>query len=335
LTTITTKENIFKGHLFNLKYLERYNSVLMLDLQQLSHLELRQLCYFLTVVSHGNSISKAADALQIEQPPLSQRIKALEKRLNLKLFDRRYRPMQLTAAGEVFWRETQSALIQLQQAINQAQRAAKGEIGHLRIGIASSLINGILPDVLRRFRIRYPQVELELRELTAEQQLQALRERRLDIGLEAFPRLAELDNALSQKIVAYESLVIVLPDSHPLVDQTSIPLSAIAQEQLILPSLSAFPFYYTFIEACGQAGFQPQLVQSTTATWMLTILGMVVAGMGLAVLPSTVQAIQRDGVVYREIEGLDLRRKISAVWHQHHDSIILKHFLATFSQETP
>ncbi len=183
----------------------------MVDLHFLENLELRQVCYFLTIVAHGNNFSRAAETLQIEQPPLSQRIRALEKRLNMQLFDRHHRPMQLTPAGKVFHQESLIALSQLQQAIAQAQRAALGEIGHLCIGIASSVANGILPDVLRRFRDRYPQVELELCELTAEQQLQALLEHRLDIGLEVFRPLAAFEGDLIQRVIAQESLVIALP----------------------------------------------------------------------------------------------------------------------------
>jgi DNA-binding transcriptional LysR family regulator len=200
-------------------------------------------------------------------------------------------------------------------------------MGHLCIGIASSVANGILPDILRRFRDCYPQVELELCELTAGQQLQALLEHRLDIGLEVFPSLSAAEGDLIQQVIAQESLVIALPENHPLTAQSRVALSAIAQEPIILPSLSAFPFYHSFIDACVKAGFQPQLVQATTATWMLTILGMVVARMGLAVLPSNVLTVQRQGVVYREIDGLDLTRDISAVWHRNHTSLVLEHFL--------
>jgi DNA-binding transcriptional LysR family regulator len=186
-----------------------------------------------------------------------------------------------------------------------------------------------LPEILQQFRSRYPAVVIDLHELTAEQQLQALHDRRLDLGLEVFPRaeLGELDSPLQQQVIAQESLVIALPEGHPLAIQSSIPLAAIVQEPLILPSLSAFPFYHSFLERCTQEGFQPQLVQTTTATWMLTLLGMVVAGMGIAVLPSNVLTIQRQGVVYRDIDGLTLKRDISAVWHRHHNSIVLTNFL--------
>jgi DNA-binding transcriptional LysR family regulator len=322
---------MFKSHFAKVEYFLRYSSVAMLDLHLLGNLELRQLCYFLTIVAHGNNFSRAAEALQIEQPPLSQRIRALEKRLKVQLFDRRHRPMHLTPAGEVFRQEIQVALSQLQQAIFQAQRTALGEMGHLRIGVASSVANGILPDILRRFRDHYPQVQLELCELTAEQQLHALLEHQLDIGLEVFQPCVAVEGDLIQQVIAQESLVIALPEDHPLTAQPRIALLAIAQESLILPSLSAFPFYYSFIDACIKAGFQPQLVQTTTATWLLTILGMVVARMGLAVLPSNVLTVKRQGVVYREIDGLDLTRDISAVWHRNHNSQVLENFLENFS----
>lgn len=170
-------------------------------------------------------------------------------------------------------------------------------------------------------------MELELCELTAQQQLQALLQHQLEIGLEAFPPLTAVQGDLNQRVIAQESLVIALPEDHPLTVNAKVPLLAIAQEPLILPSLSAFPVYSAFINACVQAGFYPQLVQTTTATWMLTILGMVVARIGLAVLPSNVLTVQRQGVVYREFNDLTLIREISAVWHQHHHSSVLEHFL--------
>ncbi|MBD2326472.1 LysR family transcriptional regulator [Alkalinema sp. FACHB-956] len=303
-----------------------------LNLVPLSQLELRQLCYFLTIVANGNNFSRAAEQLHIEQAPLSQRIRALEKRLNVELFDRRHRPVQLTPAGDVFRHHLQSSLAQLQQAIEQAQRTARGELGVLRLGMASSVANSILPDILRQFRDRYPFVTLELHELTAQQQIQALHDRQLDIALEAFPPLADSDTNWKQQVIAQESLVLALPIDHPLATQAQIPLRAIAQEPIILPSLSAFPFYHAFITACIDAGFQPQVVQTTTATWLLTILGMVVAGMGIAVLPSNVLTVQRQGILYREIADLTLTREISALWNADHGSIVLDNFLAILLQ---
>lgn len=298
-----------------------------MDLLQLSTLEIRQICYFLMVVDCDNSFSRAAERLHIEQPPLSQRIRALEKRLKVTLFDRRRRPVHLTPAGQVFWQEAQLALAQMQQAITQAQRATSGEIGHLTIGIASSAANGLLSDLLRRFRDRHPQVTIALRELTAEQQLQALAASQLDVCFEVIDPLQLEGRGLAWQVADEESLVVVLPEAHLLAAEAFVPLIALASESLILPNVQAFPFYQQFLDRCAQAGFQPQLVENTTATWMLTILSLVAAGVGLAILPSNVLNLQRKGVVYRAIADLNLTRQLLAVWRRDHNSASLRHLL--------
>lgn len=299
-----------------------------MDLLSLSSLELRQLCYFLTVVETQNSFSRAAERLHIEQPPLSQRVRALEKRLKVQLFDRRRRPLRLTAAGEVFYQEAREALVQLDRAIAQAQRAEKGEIGHLSVGVASSIANGILPDLVRSFCHRYPQADLELRELTAEQQLEAVGDRRLDLGIEVFPALALQRPELRHRVIAQESLVAVLPEDHVLTQQPEIQLRSLADQPLILPSPIAFPFYAQFLEKCEEAGFQPQRLQQTQATWMLTLLSLVAAGLGIAILPSNVNNLRRQGVLCRPIQDLDLERKIVMVWHRDNHSTTVAHFTA-------
>ena len=299
-----------------------------MNLLHLSTFELRQVCYFLAVVEAGNNFSRAAEFLQIEQPPLSQRIRSLEKKLKVELFDRKRRPLQLTAAGKVFLAEAQIALNHLEQAITQARRASQGEVGHLSIGIASSIANSLLPDILSRFCDRFPNVELELRELTLEQQLQALRDRHLDVGFEAIPMLEQPDDTLEMLPIVQESLVAALPDNHLLTNYAKIPLSALMDYPLILPELGAFPFYQQFIDQCQQAGFQPRIVRTVTATWMLTILSLVAAKMGLAILPSNVLNLQRRGVSYRAIEDVDLVRYISVLWQRDNASPILREFLA-------
>ncbi len=276
------------------------------------------------VVECDNSFSQAAERLHIEQPPLSQRIKALEKKLKVTLFDRRKRPVHLTPAGKVFLTEATRAMEQIEQALAQAKRAAQGDIGHLTIGLASSAANSVFPDLLRRFRDRYPQVTFTFNELTAEAQIEAIATGQLDIGFEVISPL-QLDNrGLHWQVVAEETLVLALPEDHPLASQNAVELVALAEEPLIVPNVQAFPFYQAFVEACETAGFQPQLVD---ATWMLTILSLVAAGVGLAILPSNVLNLHRKGVVYREISGLDLTRKMLAVWRADYNSATLKGFL--------
>ncbi len=299
-----------------------------MDLLNLSTLEIRQICYFLKVVECDNSFSSAAEQLHIEQPPLSQRIRALEKRLKVELFNRRRRPLQLTAAGQVFLDAVQPAIAQLETAISQAQKAEKGDIGHLSIGLASSAANGVFPALLKRFRSRYPNVILEMKELTVEQQLQLLEKKQLDIGLEVVSPLRLENRGFNWQVLSQESLVVVLPQGHALATQPQVPLTALANEPLILPSIQAFPFYQSFLEQCALAGFQPKLLEGTTATWMLTILSLVAAGVGLAILPSNVLTLQREGVVYREISGLTLTRQLLAIWRDDNESATLKRWLA-------
>ncbi|MBD2158918.1 LysR family transcriptional regulator [Leptolyngbya sp. FACHB-16] len=298
-----------------------------MNLLYLSNFELRQICYFVAVVAAGNNFSKAAENLQIDQPPLSQRIRSLEKKLKVELFDRTRRPLQLTPAGTVFLAKAHQALATLDQAITQAQRADRGEIGSLSIGIASSIANTILPDILRMFYERFPDVEVELRELTADQQMQALRDRHLDIGFEVISESVNQGDRLISAPVVEESLVVALPQTHPLATQTQIPLTALANQPLILPTVAAFPFYQQFIHCCEQAGFRPKIVQSVKATWMLTILSLVIAGVGIAILPDNVQNLHRQGIVYRAIQDADLTRQISAMWRSDNTSIVLHEFL--------
>ncbi len=298
-----------------------------MNLLYLSSIELRQICYFLAITEAGNNFTRAAEYLQIDQPPLTQRIKALEKKLKIELFDRKRRPLQLTAAGKIFLTETQLALTSLDRAITTAQQAHRGEIGYLSIGIASSIANTLLPDILRTFCDRFPDVELELRELTADRQIQELQERRLNIGFEVFD-LQKLTSDLNVLPIIEESLVVAMPQAHPLASQQQVAVSDLVTEKLILPSIEEFPFYQEFIDYCHQSGFEPNIVREVKATWLVTILSLVVAQVGIAILPSNVQNLQRQGVVYRTISAANLTRQISTIWRQDHSSPVLDQFLA-------
>jgi DNA-binding transcriptional LysR family regulator len=303
-----------------------------MNLLYLSSVELRQICYFLAVTEAGNNFTKAAEYLHIDQPPLGQRIRSLEKKLKIELFDRQRRPLQLTAAGKVFLEETRLALTTLDRAITRAQQASRGEIGFLSVGIASSISNTLLPDILRTFRSRFPNTELELLELTSERQLQALREGRLNVGFEVVANFPEPDKSLNQLPIMEESLVVAMPELHPLVFQQQVFLKDLGNEKLILPSMDEFPFYKQFIYYCQQSGFEPNIVRDVRATWLVTILSLVVAEVGLAILPSNVQNLQRRGVVYRSIQDTSLCRQISAIWRKDDSSVVLAEFLKVVAE---
>jgi len=155
-----------------------------MDFQHLSHVEIRQICYFIALVQSDNNVTEAARRLGIKKPPLTQRIQALEawlsadlKMFDVKLFDRSKRPMVLTAAGTVFLAEAQQALMHLDRAVFQIRQASQGHIGRLVIGMTTVIANSILPDVVQAF----PNVVLELREVTVEQQIQLLRTHQIDV----------------------------------------------------------------------------------------------------------------------------------------------------------
>jgi DNA-binding transcriptional LysR family regulator len=303
-----------------------------MELQHLSNFELRQMCYFMAVVEAQNNFSRAAERLHIEQPPLSQRIRALEKVLKVELFDRKRRPLQLTEAGKVFLEEIRLALTHIELAITQAQRASRGEIGGLTIGVNSSIANSLLPDILRTFRSRFPEVKLVLRELTSSQQTQDLCDRMIDVGFERLPNPSENEAGLKFMPILQEPLVIALPETHPLAAHAQIPLQALADEPFILPSPELVPSYGEIITLCQQVGFSPKVVQE--ATWMITVLSLVAGGVGVALLRANVQNLQRRGVVYRPIQGQNLTRQIAVVWRRDDSSVVLHEFLKVIQDVT-
>ncbi|MBW4617247.1 MAG: LysR family transcriptional regulator [Desmonostoc vinosum HA7617-LM4] len=305
----------------------------VVDVRYLSNFELRQICYFLAVVEAGNNFSKAAEQLDIEQPPLSQRIRSLEKALSVELFNRRTRPLRLTPAGQAFLEEASLALNHLERAIDNAQLVSRGEIGRLIVGINSGIANSLLPDILRTFRQRFPKVELVLRELTGEQQIQEMRNYQVDVGFEHLPNHYEQATDLCFLPFLQDSLLIALPENHHLAAQSQIPLEALAQEPFVIPSLKNAPSLYTeTINLCKNAGFLPQIAQE--ATWMITVLSLIAGGIGVALLSSNVRTLHRAGVVYRNIQGANLNRQIAALWRQGDENIspVLCEFLQVIAE---
>ncbi|MBD2212970.1 LysR family transcriptional regulator [Calothrix sp. FACHB-156] len=294
-------------------------------------MELRHLRYFIAVAEERN-FSYAAQRLHIAQPPLSQQISALEAEIGVKLFDRKKRPLQLTSAGQVFLAEARLVLTQIEHAIVQTQRASRGEIGELIVGTNSSIANSLLPDMLRIFRDRFPDVKLVLRELTAAQQIQELHNRRLDIAFDRLLNSYQQNTGLCYLPIGRESLVIALPKTHPLASQSKIPLQDLANEPFVLPSTELVPSYTEIIHLCQQAGFFPNVVQE--ATWMITVLSLVAGGVGVALLPSNVQNLQRKGVVYKPIQGANLTREIVVLWREEDTSPVLHEFLKVIQELT-
>ncbi|MBD1890844.1 LysR substrate-binding domain-containing protein [Coleofasciculus sp. FACHB-SPT9] len=288
-------------------------------------MELRHLHYFIAVAEELN-FSRAAARLHIAQPPLSKQIHDLEDDLGVQLFDRTQRPLQLTLAGRVFLDEARSAIASVDRAVNMAQRASRGEIGRLVIGFTSSMANSFLPDILRVYLERFPLVELVWRELATSIQMQALRDRHLDVGFFHLPSWMQEEVDLAWMTICHESLIVALPETHPLASQPQVSLKALAQEVFILPSRQFSPVLSEQLEhLCQQSGISPVVIQE--GTLMLTILGLVAGGVGVALLPANVQNLQRKGVLYKNIAEPTPTVPMAAVWRQDDASATLREFL--------
>jgi len=290
-------------------------------------MELRHLRYFVTLAEELH-FGKAAEKLHIAQPPLSQQIRQLETELGFELFHRTKRNVQLTQAGEVFLREVQQILQQLQQAIQIGQQTSRGEAGKLVVGFVSSVAYNILPDVLKNYRNFVPGVSLELHELTTDQQLNWLREGRMDVG---FIRPPVEDKEFIWEIVFQESLMVALPETHQLANQSHISLTSLANEAFILfPRKLAPGLYDLIISLCQKSGFSPNVVQE--AIQMQTIVSIVAAEMGVAIVPASLQNLQRTGVVYKHIKEPTPKVSIAIIWRSSDTSSTVQKFLEIVRQ---
>jgi DNA-binding transcriptional LysR family regulator len=287
-------------------------------------MELRHLRYFIAVAEELH-FGRAAERLCIAQPPLSQQIRQLERELGFSLFNRTQRRVELTAAGRLFLDEARGALAGLEKAAAAGRRVARGEAGWLGIGFVGTATYGVLPALLSAFRTRYPDVEPVLRELVSARQADALREKRIHVGL-ARPALTEEDGLVSETLVR-EPLLATLPEGHPLSGAASLNLSALAAEPFILFPRHPRPSYADYIHAvCEAAGFSPNVVQESAE--IHTAISLVAAGMGVTLVPASVHAAHREGVVYVPLAAPSPVSELCLAYRAGDPSPVLQAFLA-------
>jgi len=286
-------------------------------------MELRHLRYFVAVAEELH-FGRAAQRLFMAQPPLSQQILQLEREIGTSLLERTNRRVQLTAAGQVFLQDARDILARVDHAILTAQRASRGEAGWLGVGFVASATYDVLPVILRRFRERFPDVEMVLIELLGTEQGQALRENQIHVG---FARLPSDVEGIVLETVAVHPLMVALPATHPLAKQERIDLPELAAEPFILfPRQPESNYADYIIRLCATAGFTPRIVQKTGE--MQTAVSLVDAGIGVAIVPASVQNLRREGVVYRPFAAPAPTIALSMCYRQHDPSPILPHFLA-------
>jgi DNA-binding transcriptional LysR family regulator len=286
-------------------------------------MELRHLRYFVAVAEELH-FGRAAEKLHISQPPLSMQIRALEDELGVTLLNRTQRHVSLTQAGNALLQDARQILERVEQAVRATRRAGRGEIGELAIGFISIADYNVLPIVLREFRHAYPLVNLTLKESTSDAQVDDLVNGRIDVGL-LLPPVAE--PALESAPVLREPLIAALPQGHPLAARKgAIPLSALAEDAFILfPRHRAPGLYDDIVSFCRKAGFSPRIGQE--AIQMQTIISLVSAELGVALIPESLRNLQRTGVVYKSLREEGPMTEIHIAWRRGDPLPVLRSFL--------
>ena len=274
-------------------------------------MELRHLRYFIAVAEEKH-MTRAAERLGIQQPPLSMQIRALEKELDVQLFRRQPRGVELTDAGVAFLDRARVILDQVERALATTRRTARGEQGRVVVGFTSSApFHPFVPRVIRAFREMSPLVSLVLEESGSSELVQGLQNEEIDA---AFIRssVADADVAgLTVRELLQEKMVVALPKGHPLAGGSrkkktapsraaALSLADLAAETFILYKRPGGPgLYDTIISACRGAGFSPHVGQE--APRIISTLNLVAAGLGVSLVPESLRRLQMDGVVYRKL----------------------------------
>ena len=262
-------------------------------------MELRHLRYFVAVAEELH-FTRAALRLNIAQPPLSQQIRALEGELGVQLFLRTRRSVALTDAGHALLVRAREMLAATQSLPGELQRVARGEVGLLRIGFSSTLpLTKLLRDVVADHRRTHPDVALNLREMHSQQQFDGLLRGELDVGLVRYNESAP--EGIRLVVLRRDPLRLVVPASHRFARRKSVAIAECRDEPFIgFPGDAGTGTGPLLKRLCAQAGFEPRIAQE--AREATTQIGLVAAGLGIAVLPAPLEAVRIEGVHYVSLE---------------------------------
>ncbi|MCP5379292.1 MAG: LysR family transcriptional regulator [Novosphingobium sp.] len=269
-------------------------------------MELRHLRYFVTVANERN-FTRAAEVLNIAQPPLSRQIRQLEEEIGTQLIDRDARPLRLTEAGRLLYEQAVHVLAGVEQLRSAMHRLS--EVGRRRfvIGFVGSTLYGLLPEVIRQFRDAASHVDVSLLECSTVEQIAALKDGRIDVG---FGRLRVEAAGIRRIVLAEEPLVAVLSADHPLAQRgEALHLAQLLDEPLIVYPRPGRPSYADQIFGVyHDHGLQVSNV--IEARELQTAIGLVAANAGLSIVPQSVQRLRRDDVCYLPIVERNARSPI-------------------------
>lgn len=267
-------------------------------------MELRHIRYFVAVAEELH-FRRAAERLNVSQPPLSQQIRGLEEELGVALFHRNRRAVSLTPAGRRFLPRARRILSEIDAAILLTRH---GSAQAFAIGFVSSATSLMAP-VLRRLRAAHPGIELHLVEGSTSQQADMLRTGEIDVG---FLRPPVPGRDINTEILMREPLALILANDHPLAGRPALKLADMARERFVLFPRALGPgLFDSIIVACRKAGFSPEIDQMGES--MLTILGLVAAGQGVSLVPASL-AREASGVVFHQPGDLDEMTALAAAY---------------------
>ena len=295
-------------------------------------MELRHLRYFAAVAQHLN-YSEAARRLHVAQPASSQTILDLEEEIGAQLFVRSNRSVRLTAAGTALLTEAENILKRSDEARRTAQRAARGETGVLRIGFIAPATAPILPSLVQAYRLRYPEVELQLSHMNPDAQLAAFAAGTLDLGLSR-PLSPELFSSFEEDMIYRDYLGAVLPPKHPLGKEESIKLETLASEPFVLFHRVGAPgLFDEAVAMCCRAGFSPQVRHEPDL--MTTVFVLVESGLGVSLVPGCVRSLEKQKIIRRPLTVKSNPMCLCANWPRASESPTREAFLEILSAQKP
>lgn len=293
--------------------------------------ELRHLRYFIALVEEKN-FERAAARLGIAQPGLSQQILNLEAVVGLPLLDRSKRAVQLTVSGQLLFDEARKIVAQADSALSELRRVSRGQTGRISIGyVASAAYSGVLTESLGSFRQAFPDIELQLVEMEMHQQLARITEGDLDFGYIRPP--AAVPIGLGTSTVLREPLVLALPEGHPLASHHTVDLAALADHTFITPRQPAdVGFHSNTLEACMATGISPKV--SPIGRDFTTIMSMIAVGLGISLVPKSLQCLQLPGIRYVELSRAHMT-DLAIAYRKSEGSAAVRAFIAHHRAKYP
>lgn len=290
-------------------------------------LELRRLRYFL-VLAEELHFARAAQRLNMAQPPLSEQIRKLEDELGFRLFNRNSRNVALTEAGHIFLTGARAAMVELERAINIGQQTERGHSGHLRLGIISSVGITFLPRLLRRLRRELPHVRTETRQFTSNGALEALAQHTIDLAIVRTPLVGE---KLRSRPICQDRVMLAMPHDHPLHKKKRLKLADLRDTPFVLyPPNAGHAAYSVALRACMAAGFVPTVAEYVDDVYGM--LGQVAAGSGVALVPEAIRSLHVENTEFRDMPDVQERFELSLAWRAEDDRSLMAAVLKVLEQ---